>query len=320
MATSVEPTQRKQRSRIAQFFAKPRNWMPYIFVAPFFITFAIFQLYPLLRSVVMGFQESVGYTGKWEWVGIANYVEIFADDEHFGVAVKNFVLFAAGSLITEIPIAIALALMLASRNLRGRGLFRTVFFIPSVLPGVLMGLVGIWFFSTARGLLNALVVAFGGERIKWLFLPEYILPNMLTIAFWQWMGNHAVFVLAGIGGIDTGVIEAATIDGATTWQRVRYIILPLLRPVLAFVAITVVTGSLRTYDIPVVILLGTGGGASDMGGPGGEGWFFLPYITEVAFARFRMGYATAIGWVVFAIAIVVTFFQLRLFQFGEAAE
>jgi len=315
MATLTEPTQRKQRSRIVQFFANQRNWMPYIFVAPFFITFAIFQLYPLLRSVVMSFQESVGYTGKWEWVGIANYVEIFTDDENFGVAVKNFVLFAAGSLITEIPIAIALALMLASRNLRGRGLFRTVFFIPSVLPGVLMGLVGVWFFSEARGLANALVVALGGERIKWLSLREYILPNMLTIAFWQWMGNHAVFILAGIGGIDTGVIEAATIDGATAWQRVRYIVLPLLRPVLAFVAITVVTGSLRTYDIPATMFTGAG-----LGGTGGQGWFFLPYITDVAFSKFRMGYATAIGWVVFAIAIVVTFFQLRLFQFGEAAE
>jgi ABC-type sugar transport system permease subunit len=318
MATLTESTQRKRRSRIAQFFAKPRNWMPYIFVAPFFITFAIFQFYPLLRSVVMSFQESVGYTGEWEWVGTANYVEIFTDDDDFIIAIKNFVYFATGSLITEIPFAIALALMLSSRNLKGRGLFRTLFFIPSVLPGVLMGLVGIWFFSTARGLLNALVVALGGERIKWLFLPQFILPNMLTIAFWQWMGYHAVFILAGMGGIDPGIIEAAIIDGATTWQRLRYIILPLLRPVLTFIAITVVTGSLQNYDIPAVVFTGTGG--AGMGGPGGQGWFFLPYITETAFSRFRMGYATAIGWVVFAIAIVVTFFQLRLFQFGEAAE
>jgi multiple sugar transport system permease protein len=96
---------------------------------------------------------------------------------------------------------------------------------------------------------------------------------------------------------------------------VRYIVLPLLRPVLAFVAITVVTGSLRTYDIPATMFTGAG-----MGGAGGQGWFFLPYITDVAFSKFRMGYATSIGWVVFAIAIVVTFFQLRLFQFGEAAE
>jgi multiple sugar transport system permease protein len=118
-----------------------------------------------------------------------------------------------------------------------------------------------------------------------------------------------------MGGIDTSVIEAATIDGATSWQRVRYIVLPLLRPVLAFVAITVVTGSLQTYDIPATMFTGAG-----LGGVGGQGWFFLPYITDAAFSKFRMGYATAIGWVVFAIAIVVTFFQLRLFQFGEAAE
>jgi len=123
----------KQRSTIGRFFSDQRKWMPHLFMAPFFVAFAVFQFYPLLRSVIMGFQESVGYTGTWDWVGMANYTEALTDPRLL-TALKNFVLFGIGSLVTEVPVAIALALMLSSTLLYQRGVFRTVFFVPSVLP------------------------------------------------------------------------------------------------------------------------------------------------------------------------------------------
>ena len=173
-------------------------------------------------------------------------------------------------------------------------------------------MVGLWFFSEQRGLANAIWLALGGqERIPWGSFPEHIIPMLLTIAFWQWMGNHAVFLLAGMGGIDQSIIEAAIVDGATAWQRARFIIIPLLKPVLAFITITAALGSLTLYDVPVVLM------GESYGGAGGEGWFFLPYITYTAFLQFRMGYATAIGWLVFFLAIIITFFQLKLYDFGE---
>jgi ABC-type sugar transport system permease subunit len=317
MTTLAESqVQFKQRPKVVRFLSDQRKWMPYLFVAPFFIAFGVFQFYPLLRSIIMGFQESVGYTGTWEWVGFANYVEALTDDRHVITALRNFIFFGVGSLVTQVPVAIALALMLSSPLLHQRGVFRTMFFIPAVLPGVLMGLVGVWFFSESRGLANAIVKALGGDDILWMSLPQYIMPMFLTIAFWQWTGNHAVFFLAGMGGIDRGVIEAAIIDGATAWQRTRYIVLPLLKPVLAFVTIIIALGSLMTYDIPAVVFTGTGG--ATLAGPGAQGWFFLPYIADVAFNRFRMGYATSIGWLVFIIAVTITIFQLRLYKFGEA--
>ena len=175
-----------------------------------------------------------------------------------------------------------------------------------------MGMVGLWFFNQQRGLANAVWLALGGsERIPWGSFPEHIIPMLLTIAFWQWMGNHAVFLLAGMGGIDQSIIEAAVVDGATAWQRARYIIIPLLKPVLAFITITAALGSLTLYDVPVVLM------GESQGGAGGQGWFFLPYITYTAFLQFRMGYATAIGWLVFFVALVITFFQLKLYNFGE---
>jgi ABC-type sugar transport system permease subunit len=313
MATLTKSqTRYKQRSQIVRFFSDQRKWTPYIFVAPFLITFAIFQFYPLLRSVLMGFQEMVGFAGNWSWVGLANFKEALTDDYRLAIAIRNFVVYTVFSLVTQVPVAIILALTLASPVLKWRGTFRTIFFIPSVLPGVAMGVVGIWFFNESRGLANALLAALGMKEILWTSLPQYIMPRLLTIAFWQFMGYHAIFFLAGMGGIDRQIIEAAIIDGATVWQRTRYVVLPLLRPVLAFVTITIVLGSLMIYDVPAIMM-----DPGAMGGPGGQGWFFIPYITDTAFNKFRMGYATSIGWLIFLLAILVTFFQLKLYNIGE---
>ena len=191
------------------------------------------------------------------------------------------------------------------------GVFRTLFFIPAVLPTVTMGVIGTWLFNTSRGFVNALWLGVGGQqRIAWGMLPEHIQPMLLTIAFWQWMGNHAVYLIAGMGGMEPSVIEAAIVDGATGWQRARYIILPLLRPVFAYISITAAAGSLVVFELPYIMV--------SNGGPAGRGWFFIPYIAWLAFDQFRMGYATAIGWLVFVLSIAVTIIQLKLFGFGEA--
>ncbi len=142
------------------------------FLLPFFITFGVFTLYPMLRAITMAFQESVGYSGQWDWVGFENFAEIFTD-RRMGVAFKNFIKYTSGSLVTQLPAAYLLALLLTSTWLLGRGFFRTTFFIPAVLPGVTMGVIGIWFFNESRGFANALLLALGAEnRIPWLSLPS----------------------------------------------------------------------------------------------------------------------------------------------------
>lgn len=318
---------------VKDFFSDQTKWTPYLFVAPFFITFAIFTLYPMLRAVVMGFQEKVGFTGtQWKWVGLANFIEVITDDPRMlinlkgetiqlfgrsinlpvtpGVALKNFVYYTLGSLATQLPAAFILAFLLTSRPLRAKGLFRTLFFIPSVLPGVTVGVVGAWFFHSTRGFFNEVLLGAGmiTQRVEWTSYARWIMPMMLFMAFWQFMGNHAVFMIAGMSGIDEEIIEASIVDGATPFQRAWYIVLPLLKPVLAYISITAAAGSLMAYEVPYV-MLGTTGGAS------GKGWFFVPYIQRVAFDQQRWGYATAIGWLVFIIAIVITIFQLRLYDF-----
>ena len=313
MANLVAAQPARKRSSIGRFFSNQTKWTPYLFVAPFFVTFAIFTLYPMLRAVVMGFQESLGYTGRWNWVGLANYVEAFTDDPRLGTSLANFAYFTLGSLGTQLPCAFLIALLLTSRALKAKGLWRTLFFIPSVLPGVTMGVIGLWFFSKTHGFANALVVAAGGERIDWGGFTYYIMPQLLTIAFWQWMGNHAVFLIAWMSGIGDEIIEAAIVDGATAWQRARHIVLPLLKPVFAYISITAAAGSLMNYDVPFVLF-------DAGGGPRNKGWFFMTHIREMAFGQFRMGYATAIGWLVFFIAIVITVLQFRMYKFRLGKE
>jgi arabinosaccharide transport system permease protein len=304
---------KKKRSPIAEFFLDQTKWTPYLFVAPFFITFAIFTLYPMLRAVVMGFQKSLGYTGQWEWVGLANFIEALTDDPRMGTALVNFVYFTLGSLLTQLPAAFLLALLLTSPSLKSKGLWRTLFFIPSVLPGVTMGVIGSWFFSKTHGFANALLVVFGRERVDWGGFSYYIMPQLLLIAFWQWMGNHAVFLIAGMSGIGDEIIEASIVDGATPWQRARYIILPLLKPVFAYISITAAAGSLMNFQVPFVLF-------DAGGGPREKGWFFMTHIRQMAFDQFRMGYATAIGWLVFFIAIVITVLQFRAYEFRLGQE
>ena len=235
--------------------------------------------------MVMGFQESVGYTNQWEFVGLKNYVEALTSDRQFVVASRNFVIYTLGSLLTQIPVGLALAWMLTSRSLRYKGFFRTIFFIPSVLPGVTVAVIGAWFFNETRGLANAVYLLLGGEE-RIIALPQAILPMLLAIAFWQWMGNHAIFFVAGMSGIDTDVIEASVVDGASPWQRFRYIVMPLILPVVAYVSITITAGSLTSYDIPYIFLNSVGSGSAS--GPGGQGWFYLTYMTWQAFDQMRM--------------------------------
>jgi ABC-type sugar transport system permease subunit len=311
MASLTVKRQQTWHTRASRFLADQRRWSPYLFIAPFFITFAVFTLYPMLCAIAMAFQESLGYSNQWQWVGLANFQEALTDDTHLRIAFQNVVLYILGSIVTQLPVAFGLALLLTSRRMYARNFLRVLFYIPVALPGVTMGVVGMWFFNAERGFANALLHTFGAEPVRWMARPDLVLPMMLVLAFWQYIGSHTVFLIAGLTSLDQSVLEAATVDGANGWQRVRHIILPLLRPVLIYISITMTAGSLIVYETSILLFPGSGSG------PAGQGWFFLPYITWLAFDQFRLGYATAIGWLVFLLAIGLSAIQLKLFRFGE---
>jgi ABC-type sugar transport system permease subunit len=296
---------------VRRFFSDQRKWTPYLFIAPFFITFAVFTLWPFAKAVVMAFQESTGYSRTWEWVGLANFEEMITNDDKIRIAFRNGLLYFLGSVVMQFPAAFALAALLTSKHLRFKGVFRTLAFVPSVVPGSTVGVIANWFFSDRFGFFASLFVALGGEQsFEWGLKPWFILPSMLLMAFVLYTGSHAVFFMAGMSGISQSLIEAAVVDGATAWQRARYIILPLLKPVITYSLVSTMAGSLLMYEFPAMYM-----GVS--GGPGGQGWFALPYLTDMAFNKFRMGYATAIGWALFGFGLIATYVQLQRFDFRD---
>jgi len=221
--------------------------------------------------------------------------------EAYLYAFKNFFLFGIGSLLTQMPSAFIIALLLSSPRLRLKGLWRSLLFIPGMLPGVTIGVLGAWFFSPSRGLVNAILGIVGQDPINYQFMPDIIVPAMLLMSFWQWTGYHAVFMLAAITNIDPSLTEAALVDGATFWQRARYIIVPMIKPVLTFIVLSSVLGSLGLYELPVFMFPNN---------PGGMANTFLSLIVTNIRSN-NLGLATAMGLVVYVLGIGVMFIQVR---------
>jgi ABC-type sugar transport system permease subunit len=304
MAAQVAAPPSERKNSFVRWIKNERNWMPYLFVAPFFLTFIVFSLYPLLTSLIMPFQKAVGFEGKFEWVGMENFKEMFVGEftrEGYFYAFKNFILFGIGSLVTQMPSAFIIALLLSSPRLRLKGLWRSLLFVPGMLPGVTIGIIGGWFFSPTRGLINAVLELLGRDPINYQYMPELIIPGMLLMSFWQWTGYHAVFMLAAITNIDPSLTEAAVVDGATYWQQARYIIVPMIKPVLTFIILSSVLGSLGLYELPLFMFPAN---------PGGQANTFMGLIIS-NIQSFNLGLATAMGWVVYVLGIGVMFIQVR---------
>ena len=184
-----------------------------------------------------------------------------------------------------------------------RGVFRTIFFLPSVTSIVAVAVVWAWIFHPDYGLVNAGLIALGFDPRRWLSSPTDALPSLIAINIWRRTGYDMVIFLAGLQAIPADLLDAAAVDGANAWRRFRHVIWPLLSPVTLFVAIISIIDSFQVFA-SVDTLTG--------GGPAGTTTVVLYHLYEVAFVKFQMGRAAAIAFVVFAIIMALTILQLRL--------
>jgi multiple sugar transport system permease protein len=219
------------------------------------------------------------------FVGLGNYAEL-ARDPLFGQVVANTLLYVA----VTVPVGIALALALAvplDGGLRGAALYRTAFFLPVVASSVAVAVVWRWLYSSDFGLLNWLL----GANVPWIASSEWALPSVMIAAVWKGLGYDLLVFLAGLKSIPAGLYEAAALDGASAWQRFRLITLPLLAPTTFFVLVVALVRSAQVFDLAYVL---TGGG------PANATNTVVLFLYEVAFHHFRMGYAAAAAWLLFA--------------------
>lgn len=293
------------------------NWVPYLFILPHLIFFAIFVGYPFFSGLVTSlFEYDFLRPEATRFVGLNNYLELFTPGTViypvFWNALGNTVEFVLLSVPVLVILPLFLAILLNTR-LPGRNVYRAIYFAPWVLSSAVVGLLGFWIFQSQGGLLNYYLKALGLETPRWLStMPAAWFAILITTVWWT-SGFNMIIILAALQDIPISLYEAASIDGASWWQRFRFVTLPMLRPVLVFIIIITIIASFNLFAQPLFM---TNGGPAQSGGGGGTEPIMLRIYNE-AFVRNRIGSASAMSFVVASIMIVVSYFNFRLFQSRE---
>ncbi len=300
---------KKQRARF--------DWVPYAFILPHLIFFVIFVGFPFVLGLIISlFQYDYLRPEATRFVGIENYVNLFTpgtvEYPVFWNALINTIEFVLMSVPLLIIIPLGLALMLNSK-IRGTNVFRAIYFAPWVLSSAVVGLLGFWIFQSQGGLLNYYLKDLGMYVPRWLSTMPWAWISILIVTLWWTSGFNMIIILAGLQGIPVSLYEAASIDGATTWQRFRFITLPMLRPVMILIVITTIIASFNLFAQPMFM---TGGGPAQSGGGGSTEPIMLRIYNE-SFVRNRMGSGAAMSFVVATIMIVVSYFNFRIFKSPE---
>jgi arabinosaccharide transport system permease protein len=278
---------------------------PYLFISPFFIGYAIFFIYPVVWAFYLSFYQQVGIGSPPRFTGLGTYARLLQDDL-FVKALANTSYYAAGSIFLIVPAALGLALVLTLRHLRLREFFRLFFFSPNITSGVVVAIIFGLVFNDEYGLINNyLLIPLGLDKVRWLRDPLYVMPAIILMGLWRYTGINALYFMAGLQNIPTEVREAAMIDGANRWQVFRYVILPLLRPVMVFVMTFAIIGSYNLFAEPAVLV-------GVEGGPSNSGLFMTMYLYLNGFRFLKFGYAAAIGYALALIILVLTLIQLRV--------
>lgn len=268
----------------------------YAFILPWLIGFIFLQLGPMLFSFIMSFTD-------WKminipkFVGLDNYKTMFVQDALFKESMQVTLKYVFFSVSISLVVALLLA-MLLNQNLKGMYVFRTIFYIPSVVSGVALSLVWVWFLNGDFGILNYLLSLIGIKGPDWLGDPSYALWSLIIMSVFG-VGGTMVIFLAGLQNIPMYLYESAMIDGANSIQRFFKITLPMLSPTILFNLVTMIIGAFRTFTQVYIITDGSGG-------PLNSTMLYALYLYKKAFKFMDMGYASAMAWVLFAIVLILT--------------
>lgn len=270
----------------------------WIFLSPWIIGFFLFIFLPMIASLGFTFTDfNLNRPDDIEFIGLDNYDRMF-NDPAAGTSIRVTLFFMALALPFGIVIPMALALLLNAKSLWGKTLFRTLFYMPFIVPSV--ALVGIWrsYLNTQSGWMNRILTEIGLGRPDWINSETYIYPALLLIGVWG-TGNAMLVMLAGLQGIPTALYEAAKVDGAGWFRQQRHITLPMVSPVIFYNLILSTVGLFRYFEIPYMLKQGTGE-------PGQTTLFFNIYLYKQAFTFQDMGYGATLAWMLFFVAITVT--------------
>ena len=286
---------------------------PYLFVAPFLLLFAVFGLWPILRSLVLAFYATNGPKSQ-VFVGLNNFRFLFADPD-FHTAVWNTLVYTFWSVFLQLPLALGLAILLNQRWLRGRDFLRLAFFSPNLLGQVFVAILFSVLFAPQYGLLNKVLHALFGVALdtKWLSEPALVMPAIVLTSLWLYVGFNMIYFLAALQAVDTELYEAAEADGANAWQKFWAVTLPGIRPVAVFVLVTATIGSFQLFELPFIML-------GNSSGPNNAGLTVVMYLYNNGFITGDLGYASAVGWTLAVGVLIVSLLQMRFTGAWKGAE
>ena len=271
----------------------------WLFISPVVLGILIWTLLPMLASLYLSFTD-YRVLHPPVWTGVSNYVRMFTRDPDFRQALKVTYSFVAMQLPIGLCIALAGALLL-NTGVKGMTIFRTLFYLPSVVPGVAMALVWAWILNMNYGLVNQLLAAFGFQRVNFFGNPKTALPTMAAMT-WFGVGQTMIIYLAGLLNIPPSLYEAAEIDGAGSVRRFLHITIPQLSPTIFY---TVVMGLIASFQYFTTAYVLTGGG------PMKATYFYNLMIYQQAFSNLKMGYASALAWFLLIMILVLTLTVFR---------
>jgi ABC-type sugar transport system permease subunit len=278
-----------------------RHRIDYLFIAPFFIVFAVFGVYPMIWGFRLSLSRWPGGQKPMEWVGLNNYLSLLTSDPLLGKAFANTMILLAWILPTGLAFALVVAVMLNARRLAGRGIFRTIYFLPFVTSGVVVAIVFSQFLDKNYGWVNLLLAKIGMGPVPWLTSAIGAQISVTLLLHWMGSGTNILIFLGALQAIDRELYEAAEIDGASNTQSFFRITVPMVRPVLLFMIITATIGLINLYA--QVKLLTNGGPQNN------TYTLFMRMMDLIAGNRFGEG--AALGFLIGLIVLVITFVQLR---------
>ncbi|MEU6102520.1 carbohydrate ABC transporter permease [Streptomyces flaveolus] len=274
-----------------------------LFVLPFLVFFGLFLVWPVVQGLWMSLTDASLSLRGTEFVGFANYAEAFGDPDVWS-SLGNTVFFTVISCVPLVLVALAMALLVHS-GLAGQWVWRLAYFAPYLLPVTVVTLIWTWLYQPDIGLGNQLLTSLGLEPVGWLSDESVAMWSVAALTVWWTVGFNFLLYLAALQSLPVAYDEAAALDGAGAWRRLWSVTLPQLRHTTVLVAILQMLASLKVFD-QIYILT--------KGGPNGSTRPILEYVYDVGFTGYRLGYASAVSYVFFAIVIVISVVQLRFFR------
>lgn len=287
----------------------------YICIAPFILGILIFDFLPLLASFILSFT-------KWDvltppvFIGLQNYITALTQDPKIPISLRVTFTYSLVAIPLRLAVALFLAILLNEAT-KGVGFFRTAFYMPCIVSAVAAAVLWMWLLNPQFGPIDGLLRVFGIQGPQWFTDPKFALWGLVMMSPWGAGGEMLIF-LAGLKGIDKQLYEAAELDGAGRIAKFFRVTIPMISPTIFFNLVMSIIGGLQSFDTAYVISTARAG---TLGGPANSTLFYMVYLYNRAFAGFQMGYASALGWILFVIIMVITLLVLRssaLWVFYEA--